>query len=196
MALSIEKFDPDFTRPHMDRMFKMGARMIEKLGKRGIKFSGMPEELFLSSIFLHDIGKQYTSRQILHKEAGLTDEEWEIVKKHPVDGAEIFERIEGLEDIALIIRYHQERYDGSGYPEGLKGEEIPLGARIASVLDSFDAMTHSRPYRKTPLTIKQAARELIWGKNKQFDPALVDVFVEVLLEEGVLSGGGLKDIFR
>lgn len=195
MALSIEKFDPAFTRPHMDRIFKMAARLIEKLEKKKIEFPNIPKELFLSSIFLHDIGKQYTPREILHKEGALNEEEWQIIKRHPVDGAEIFEQIEGLEDVARIIRYHQEKYDGSGYPEGLKAEAIPLGARIAAVLDAFDAMTNPRPYRKKPLAIKEAVRELIKEKGKQFDPQLVDMFAEVLLEEGVLFYADLKEIY-
>lgn len=195
MALSIEKFDPAFTRPHMDRIFKMGTRMIEKLDRKKQGFPNMPRELFLSSIFLHDIGKQYTPREILHKEGPLTDEEWKILKKHPVDGAEIFEQIEGLEEVARIVRYHQEKFDGTGYPEGLKGEAIPLGARIAAVLDAFDAMTNPRPYRKVPFSVQHAAMELIKEKNKQFDPELVDVFIEVLLEEGMLSYPDLKQIY-
>ncbi len=194
MALSIEKFDPDFIRPHMDRMFKMAARLVEKLDKRGVVLPDMPRELFLSSIFLHDIGKQYTPKEILYKEGRLTDEDWVILKKHPVDGAEIFEQIDGLQEVAAIIRYHQERYDGTGYPEGLKGDKIPVGARIASVLDTFDAMTNARPYRKIPFTIKDAVKELIKAKSTQLDPNLVDAFIEVLLEEGILLDVELKEI--
>jgi len=190
MSLSIEKFDPDFTRPHMDRMFDMAASMVVKLERRGVVFPDIPKELFISSIFLHDIGKQYTPKEILYKEGPLTQGEWAILKKHPVDGAEIFEQIDGLEEVAAIIRYHQEKFDGSGYPEGLKGYKIPLGARIATIVDSFDAMTHSRPYRKAPFSIEDAVAELIKNKNKQFDPDLVDVFVEVLAEKGMLKDGG------
>ncbi|MEK6715122.1 MAG: HD domain-containing phosphohydrolase [Candidatus Omnitrophota bacterium] len=195
MALSIEKFDPAFTRPHMDRMFKMGSRMINKLEKRKVELPDMPKELFISSIFLHDIGKQYTPREILHKEGSLTKEEWDMLKRHPIDGAEIFEQIEGLEEVARIIRYHQEKYDGTGYPDGLKAGAIPLGARIAAVLDAFDAMTNSRPYRKKPFSIKDAVKELIKEKGRQFDPELVDVFAEVLLEEGMISFSELKEIY-
>lgn len=195
MALSIEKFDPEFTRPHMDRMFKMGGRLIEKLERKKVEFPPMPRELFLSSIFLHDIGKQYIPREILHKEGALTKEEWVVLKKHPVDGAEIFEQIEGLEDVAKIIRYHQERYDGTGYPEGVKGNDIPLGARIAAILDAYDAMTNSRPYRKTPFSAQEAVRELIKEKSRQFDPGVVDVFVEVLLEEGIISYSDLTELY-
>lgn len=195
MSLSIEKFDPDFTRPHMDRIFEMGARMIERIEKKGIRLPDMPKELFISAIFLHDIGKQYVPREILHKPGKLTDDEWREIKKHPVDGAEIFEQIEGMHEVAAIIRYHQEKYNGTGYPEGLKGENIPLGARIAAVLDSFDAMTNSRPYRSEAFSIKDAACELIKEKAKQFDPELVDIFVDTLLEDGALKYSDIKDIY-
>ena len=113
------------------------------------------------------------------------------MRRHPVDGAEILEQITGLKEMAKIVRYHQEAYDGSGYPEGLKGEEIPIGARIATVVDAFDAMTTDRPYRKG-MTIEKAIEELKRNRGTQFDPKVVDALVG-LYEEGNLKPAHLPD---
>lgn len=182
-ALDVEKFDPFFTRQHMERMFKYSAKLVEKLKSKSIDLGDLPTDLLTAAIFLHDVGKRYIPKEILYKEGRLTNEEFEIVKKHPVEGAEIFDQIDGLHEVALIIRHHQEKYNGSGYPQGLKGEQIPAGARIAAILDAFDAMTNSRPYRKDPMPIEEAARELLINRGTQFDPAIVDSFIEVLKEE-------------
>ena len=96
----------------------------------------MSEELFLAGVLLHDIGKIFTPREILHKEGPLTDEEWVIMRRHPVDGAQILSQVEGLREMSEIVLYHQEKFDGTGYPEGLKGEAIPLGSRVAAVVDA------------------------------------------------------------
>ena len=149
-ALDVEKFDPYFTRQHMERMFRYATKLVEKLKAKNVYLGDLPTDLLIAAIFLHDVGKRYIPKEILYKEGRLTNEEFEIVKKHPAEGAEIFEQIEGLEAVAKIIRHHQEKYNGLGYPDGLKEEEIPMGSRIASVLDAFDAMTNARPYRKTP----------------------------------------------
>jgi hypothetical protein len=106
------------------------------------------------------------------------------MRRHPVDGAEILEEISGLKDMAQIVRYHQEAYDGSGYPEGLKGEQIPVGARIATVVDAFDAMITDRPYRKG-MPIERAIEELKRNRGTQFDPKVVDAIL-ALYEDGNL----------
>ena len=113
------------------------------------------------------------------------------MRRHPVDGAEILEQITGLREMAQIVRYHQEAYDGSGYPEGLKGEQIPIGARIATVVDAFDAMITNRPYRKG-MPIEQAIAELKRNAGKQFDPRIVAAVVEIY-EEGTLKPPHMPD---
>lgn len=129
----------------------------------------------LSSI-LHDIGKIGVPDNILRKPDRLTDEEFEIIKKHPITGYNILSSIEGLEDILDGIKYHHERFDGRGYPEGLKGKDIPLIARIIAIADTLDAMTSDRPYRKG-FPFEYALEELKNVKGTQLDPEIVDVFL-------------------
>lgn len=129
---------------------------------------------------LHDIGKIGVPDQVLHKPGPLTDEEWEIMKTHPDIGANIIEPIESLAGVAELVRAHQERYDGSGYPQNLKGEEIPIGARILAVVDAFSAMTDTRVYRKAR-TPEEAIEELRHCAGTHFDPQVVEIFLDILL---------------
>ncbi len=131
---------------------------------------------------LHDLGKIGVPDEILRKPGPLTDQEWVLMKKHPEMGARIVEPVKKLENVAPIIRAHQERYDGSGYPDGLKGENIPLGARLLGIVDAFGAMTDDRVYRKTR-SREDAIFELKRCKGTYFDPALVDLFVKLLAED-------------
>lgn len=126
---------------------------------------------------LHDIGKIGTPEYILLKHGHLTKEEFEIMKKHPVQSAEILSHIELLKEVVPIVKYHQERMDGLGYPDGLKGEQIPLLCRIVYIADAFDAMTSDRPYRKA-LPVQQAYDELLRCSGDQFDPELVPLFIQ------------------
>ncbi|MGM0608614.1 MAG: HD-GYP domain-containing protein [Candidatus Muiribacteriota bacterium] len=127
---------------------------------------------------LHDIGKIGIIENILNKKGRLTEEEFAIIKKHPVIGADILGSVSFLEDIVPIVRHHHERWDGKGYPDGLKGKEIPLGARIIGIADTFDAMTSDRPYRKgLPAEIARAEIERCSGS--QFDPELGKVFLKL-----------------
>jgi putative nucleotidyltransferase with HDIG domain len=128
---------------------------------------------------LHDIGKIGTYDYLLDKPGKLTKEEYEIVKKHPAQGAVILQGIKQLRDIIPMIEYHHEKIDGTGYPYSLKGEEIPTGAKILHVADSFDSMTSDRPYRVSP-GIEFALSELHKYRGKQFDPLVVDAFLRVL----------------
>jgi len=128
---------------------------------------------------LHDIGKIVLPDSILLKEGPLTEREWELMKQHPVVSAQILEYMGIFEREVPAVRSHHERYDGTGYPSGLGGPAIPLGARILAVADAFDAMTSPRSY-KDSLTIEQAVEELRRHKNSQFDPAIVDVFIDVI----------------
>jgi len=131
---------------------------------------------------LHDIGKVAVADTILHKTEPLTAEEWKAMRKHPAIGADVVARIGRLADVAPIIRGHQERYDGSGYPEGLAGEQIPLEARIVGVADAYDAMVSDRPYRER-MTTDDALAELHRCAGTQFDPDVVAATDRVLSRE-------------
>jgi HD-GYP domain-containing protein (c-di-GMP phosphodiesterase class II) len=132
------------------------------------------EQLGIAAV-LHDIGKVAVPDRILRKEEPLMPEEWAEVERHPKAGAEIVARIKGLERTVPWIHHTRENWDGSGYPDGLKGEEIPVGARILHVASAFDAMTAGRPYR-APLSIEEALAELTRKTGTQFDPEMVALF--------------------
>lgn len=127
--------------------------------------------------FFHDIGKIGINNSILHKPSGLTRQEFELVKGHPEYGAKILYEFKILKDVVTSVYHHHERWDGMGYPDGLYGEAIPLGARIVAIADVFDAMTSDRSYqhRRTPV---QAMEELCECAGTQFDPQLVRLFCE------------------
>jgi HD-GYP domain-containing protein (c-di-GMP phosphodiesterase class II) len=128
---------------------------------------------------LHDIGKLRVPREILNKAGGLTEEEWEIVRRHPADGQQMLERVGGmLGEIAPAVRAHHERWDGRGYPDGLKAEEIPLAARIICACDAFNAMTTTRPYRPA-MPVADALTELRACAGRQFDVQVVDAILEL-----------------
>jgi len=127
---------------------------------------------------LHDVGKIGVPDAILRKPGKLDPAEWEEMRKHPEMGYRMLQHIRFLEPALDIVLCHQERWDGSGYPRGLKGEEIPLGARIFAVVDTFDAMTSDRPYRKA-LSITQARDEVLKFTRIQFDPAVADAFLAI-----------------
>ncbi len=128
---------------------------------------------------LHDIGKIGVPDSILLKPGPLNEEEWVVMKKHPQVGAEIIEPMRELKPITSLIRAHQEKYDGTGYPYGLQGEEIPLGARILTVVDSFGAMVNNRVYRQA-LSLAEAAAELQRCAGKHFDRQVVDIFYQLI----------------
>lgn len=128
---------------------------------------------------LHDVGKIGVPDAILRKPSSLTEDEWAEMRRHPAIGKNIIKGIPFLEDVAEIVYSHHEQFDGSGYPRGLKGNEIPLGARIFSVVDAYDAMTSDRPYRKAGSPVA-AVQEIITHSGSQFDSEVVDVFLRVL----------------
>jgi HD-GYP domain-containing protein (c-di-GMP phosphodiesterase class II) len=129
---------------------------------------------------LHDIGKVGIPDSILKKEGPLDPDEWKIMERHPEYGWAITHEIMGMERVSLYILHHHEMINGKGYPAGLKGEAIPVGSRIITILDCFDAMTHDRPYRKA-LTLEQAVGELKKFSNVQFDPMLVNLFADCII---------------
>ena len=127
---------------------------------------------------LHDVGKIGIPDSILQKPGPLTPEEWKLMKKHPDLGARLLERIKFLEGAIPIVLNHQERFDGTGYPKGFRGKEIPLGARIFAVVDTFDSMTSDRPYRKA-LNYQAALKEIRENAGTQFDPEVAAVFTTI-----------------
>jgi putative nucleotidyltransferase with HDIG domain len=128
---------------------------------------------------LHDIGKIGVPDVLLQKSHGLDEEEWDVLRRHAELGASILEDIDGWGEVRRIVRHHHERFDGGGYPDGLRGMMIPLGARVVSVIDAFDVMTSGRPY-SPPRPAEVAVAELQHLRGVQFDPDVVDAFVEVL----------------
>lgn len=131
---------------------------------------------------LHDIGKIGVPDSILYKPGPLTAEEWAIMKQHPVIGYQMCMKIDALRPAAPIVLHHHERWDGQGYPHGLAGDAIPLGARIFAIADTLDAMTSDRPYRKA-LSFTEAREEILRCSGKQFDPAMVELFLDIPEEE-------------
>jgi HD-GYP domain-containing protein (c-di-GMP phosphodiesterase class II) len=131
---------------------------------------------------LHDIGKVGISDAILNKPAKLTAEEYALMKKHPEFGWAVLRQVPGMERASLIILHHHENYDGTGYPGRLSGEEIPIGSRIVSVIDAFDAMVSNRPYRQG-LPFEEAERRLLQASGTQFDAHVVNIFLPLARAE-------------
>ena len=176
LARAIEVKDP-YTYGHSERVTEYAMAIARRLGVtewecRNIKYAAA----------LHDIGKIGIARKILNKPGALSEEEFVHVKSHPLLGDSIIEPVAFLQAPRQIILHHHERYDGKGYPDGLKGEEIPLGARILAVADSFEAMMSDRPYRKA-LALEDATRELRINSGTQFDPRVVRASLDAI-EEG------------
>ena len=169
-----------YTHDHADR-----AGKYAKLIAQEMNLPDMVVRYIEYAALLHDMGKIGISDTILLKKGKLTDEEQKIIRQHPIIGYKIILPIKYLYPIAPLVLYHHERYDGSGYPEGLSGEEIPLGARIVAIIDAFDAMTSDRPYRKAP-SVKTAVEELKKGMGKQFDPKIVKIFLDILSREKII----------
>jgi len=163
-----------WTRGHSERVTAFAQEIACELNLN----DGERKAVTFASL-LHDIGKIGTYGEILEKSEKLTPEEFELIKKHPVQGAEILRGIKHFDKVRLIIRHHHENIDGTGYPGGLKGDDIPLGSRIVHVADAFDTMTEDRPYRPA-LHINHAVAELKKFSGTQFDPNVVDAWLRVL----------------
>jgi putative nucleotidyltransferase with HDIG domain len=144
--------------------------------------AGTMKRLELGALF-HDIGKIGIPSDIIRKPGPLTDEERKIMEEHPALGAKILEPIERLAEVRPIVRACHERWDGDGYPDGKKGEEIPIEARIIFVCDAFHAMTSDRPYRKR-MSDEAAFHQLRENAGTQFDPSVVDAFLEMMKLRG------------
>jgi len=140
-----------------------------------------------AAAILHDIGKIGVPDAILRKPAKLTDEEYAVIKKHPEYGWAVLRAVPGFERVSLFVLHHHEAFNGTGYPAGLRGDEIPIGSRIVSVMDSFDAMVSSRPYRKG-LPLDEAIRRLEADMGKLFDPIVTPKFI-------ARAGAGATTVF-
>lgn len=169
LANAIDIRDP-YTRGHVERVTAYSHEIAVIIGYHGRKL----EHIRFGAI-LHDIGKIIIQESTLLKPGPLNEQEWLEIKKHPITGSEMIKDIPYLASAMPIIRHHHERWDGSGYPDQLAGETIPLGARIVAIADGYDAMTINRPYRNG-LSLEQALKEINHCRGSQFDPNLVDVF--------------------
>lgn len=181
LAKSIEAKDP-YTEGHCGRLSDYGEALAEHLG--------LPEEFCVAlrrAGIVHDIGKVAVPDNILLKASPLSDEEWKVMRQHPVVGERICLPLRSFQLVLPIIRHHHEKLDGSGYPDGLKGEQIPLTAKILQVTDIYDALTTDRPYRKAMLP--QVAFELMREEVRRgwWDGSLVDKFEALLLDTGELA---------
>ncbi len=156
-------------------------RVMEYAVAAGLELglSGEPLEALKLAGLLHDIGKIGTCSCVLEKRGQLTSKEFELVKLHPAHGADLLLQTETLSRVALVIRHHHERYDGTGYPDKLAGEEIPFLSRVLYVADAFDSMTADRPYRKAPGR-DYAVAELRRCSGSQFDPLVVEAFLKIM----------------
>lgn len=182
LAATIDARDP-YTCGHSQRVAQYAV-----LGANSLSLS--PEELETIEYagILHDIGKIAITDSTLNRPGFLTAAEWRMIRRHPLAGANILKEIPFLEKASRLVLHHHERYDGNGYPHGLKGEDTPLGARLLAVADAYEAMTSGRPYRKRALTSKEALDELERSMGAQFDPNLVKVFVAVMQDLPVEVG--------
>ena len=166
-------FRDNETQGHSYRVVQYAVMVAKVMG------IGEPDLTWIRrGAILHDVGKIGIPDAILKKPGKLDPEEWEVMKRHPEMGYRMLEHIRFLEPALDIVLSHQERFDGSGYPRGLKGEEIPRGARVFAVVDTFDAMTSDRPYRKA-LSIDDACNEIKEWSGRQFDPAVAEAFLSL-----------------
>ncbi|HKV23366.1 MAG TPA: HD domain-containing phosphohydrolase [Candidatus Acidoferrum sp.] len=165
------------TAGHSQRVAVYATRIAGELGAAAEEI-----KTIAMGAWLHDIGKLATPDAILLKPGALTEEEWRIMQQHVESGYELVKRIPFLTDAAEIILTHHERWDGSGYPRGLKGAEIPFGARIFAVVDTVDAMTSDRPYRSA-MPFEKAQEEIRRGSGSRYDRQVADVFLSVPIED-------------
>jgi putative nucleotidyltransferase with HDIG domain len=172
----VEAKDP-YTAGHSVRVAEYSEKIARKL-----KLNEYDAELLVNLANLHDLGKIQIDLSVLNKSGRLNKSDWEEVKKHPAVGYNIVKEITFLQSEASAILHHHERIDGKGYPDGLKGDELSLFAKILTVADSYDAMTTDRPYRRA-LTLEEAINELDRNSGTQFDPKICGAMIELLKEE-------------
>lgn len=178
-----------YTAGHSERVTKLAVAIGRKMGLGEKQL----HDLELASLF-HDIGKIGIPDNILLKPGMLSDDEFKKIKRHPLLGARILKNIDYLAAARPAILHHHERYDGDGYPNGIKGTAIPLGARIIAVADSYDAMISDRPYR-SGMTHNKAVAEINKNKGSQFDPEIADVFLSVI-ESCTVDGSTAAEVLK
>ena len=163
-----------YTHGHSERVARYSLMLADKMKLEPEKL----DNIYIAAL-LHDIGKIGVSDTIINKDGKLTADEYDNIKQHPVLGSQILTNISEMPVAVIGAKYHHERYDGTGYPEGLKGEEIPLEARIISVADAYDAMTSNRSYRNS-MTQEKVREQLVNGRGRQFDPEIVDQMLIIM----------------
>lgn len=171
LANAIEVRD-QYTRGHVERVMAYAFAIAENLNDHEFDH----DQLRFGAM-LHDIGKIHIRETTLCKNDILTTDEWSEIKLHPSTGAEMIKDIPYLSPAIPVVRYHHERWDGTGYPQGLSGEDIPLVARIVTIADGFDAMTTDRPY-STARSLDQARQEILDGSGTRYDPLIVEAFIK------------------
>jgi putative two-component system response regulator len=173
LANAVEAKDANLVH-HCRWLARHAARVAVSVGLRGEAL-----EAVAYGALLHDVGKIGVPEHLLRKEGPLSDAEWQLMRRHPVIGERICRPLNASRGFAPIIRHHHERFDGRGYPDGLRGEAIPLGARIVSIADAYEAIVHGRPYQPAK-PHAHAADELLTLRGRQFDPDLVPIFLDEL----------------
>lgn len=179
IATAIDAKDP-YTRGHSERVCEYSLAIGKELGLSNLEM----EEIKVSAM-LHDVGKIGIDDRVLRKPTALNEDEFSLIKSHPFKGAQIMEPVPQLKKIIPGIKYHHENWGGGGYPDGIKGEDIPLIARIIAIADTFDAMTTDRPYQKA-MSPKYAAEKIRSLTGKRFDPKIVDAFLKAF-EKGAID---------
>jgi HD-GYP domain-containing protein (c-di-GMP phosphodiesterase class II) len=172
LAFVVEARDAH-TRSHLSRAHDYAVALAQR-----VQPELADDRVFRYGFLLHDIGKVGIPDHILRKPSPLTREEWEVMQTHPILGGQMLAPIRFLQRAIPIVECHHERWDGKGYPRGLKGEEIPLAARIFAVVDTFDAMTSDRPYRRA-LSVDEAVSEIVTAGGTQLDPDIAVTFAEL-----------------
>lgn len=168
----------------LDPAFLQQTRLVTYytlLMARKLNFTPQDERNLAYSSLLHDLGQLGMDRRIIEKRESLTTEEWEVFRAHPINSVKILSPFHCFRDISPIIKHHHERFDGTGYPDGLTGEQIPLMSRLIAVADAFVAMTSERPYRGA-LMMSDALETIAEKKGKQFDPKIASLFITAVLE--------------
>ncbi|MCX8053770.1 MAG: HD-GYP domain-containing protein [Armatimonadetes bacterium] len=167
---------------HAQRVARLTVELARRLG-----LEGRDLERIEYAALLMDMGKANVPQRLLNKSDPLTSEEWEILKSHPKLGAEMVAAVPFLADLKEIVMHHHELWDGTGYPDGLAGEDIPLASRILCVTADYDAMISDRPYHTRPLTPEEAIEEIRKGSGTKYDPRVAEVFLEMLDSENAIA---------
>lgn len=174
LAQTIDARD-HYTHSHSQNVARLAVAIAEEMG-----LSAKDIELIREACELHDLGKIGIQDDILTKPTELTPDEWELMKQHPLTGAQILEPLTFLHGVIDLIRQHHEHYDGSGYPVGLRQDDILLGARIIHLADAYEAMTSARSYRKMPFSKEEAILEIKRNTGTQFDPRVAEAFLKIV----------------